>query len=104
MNIKKLKLSDELKKKREKVFHEKKGDCNSSCYDGCDACLLNHLIGQAEYLESNRITTKLKDGNVWKMAAQRLARAIIHFQQDDFKLNHTESTVRFAYRVRKGNI
>lgn len=45
-------LSEELKKFREQVFHEKKGDCNSSCYEGCEACLLDRFIGRAEHLES----------------------------------------------------
>jgi len=38
------KLSDELKKKRAEVSHAKKGDCNSSCYEGCEACFLDLLI------------------------------------------------------------
>ncbi len=36
--------SDELKKKRAEVSHAKKGDCNSSCYEGCEACFLDLLI------------------------------------------------------------
>ena len=35
------------------------------------------------------------DGDVWKKAAQRLARAIIRFQNNDQRV-HSESTVLFA--------
>jgi len=40
------------------------------------------------------------DGDVWKKAAQRLARAIIRFQNNDQRV-HSESTVLFAYRASK---
>jgi hypothetical protein len=45
-----------------------------------------------------------KDGDTWRKAAQRLARAIIRFQNTDAQWSHTDSTIAFAYRVKKGNI
>lgn len=36
---------------------------------------------------------------VWRQYALRLARAIVRFQNDDFRLVHTDSTVLFAQRV-----
>ena len=48
--------------------------------------------------------SSVRDGDVWRRAAQRLARAIIRFQNNGFQLNHTDSTLAFAYRVKKGNI
>jgi transposase len=46
----------------------------------------------------------VRDGDVWRQAAIRLARAIIRFQRDDFRANHTDSTIVFAYRVSKGRL
>ena len=47
---------------------------------------------------------KVVDGDVWKKAAQQLARAILRFEKNDYQRVHTENTVRFAYRVKRGNI
>lgn len=37
----------------------------------------------------------------YKKAALRLARAIIRFQNNNWQYNHTESTIAFAYKIRK---
>jgi hypothetical protein len=44
------------------------------------------------------------DGDVWRRAAQRLARAIVRFNENRWQNNLTDSTVCFAYRVKKGNV
>jgi hypothetical protein len=37
----------------------------------------------------------------WDIAAIRLARAILRYEKDDYRLHHTESTIRFAQQVLK---
>jgi hypothetical protein len=37
----------------------------------------------------------------WKKAAVRLARAIIRFQNDDYRYVHTDSTTAFALKILK---